>query len=94
MKKIVKNVLNSLTSEKLKNRVMMFSIKRLKIRQEFIKRHMFLADEAFCAGLEKAEQKLIQLARQELKFSSHTVDSDIRRSLSNAYIELTGVPIQ
>ena len=71
----------------------MFSTKLSKERQNFVKRHLLLADEAFCAEMKDAEIKLIQLARKELKFSIYTWDGDICRSLVNAYQELTRVRV-
>lgn len=67
----------------------MDSSQRLKERTDFIQKHMLLADEAFCAGLQYAEHRLINKARVELKFSPTTWDNDIRRSLLSAYRQIT-----
>ena len=60
-------------------------------RQEFLRRHMFVADEVFCAGFREAEPELLKAARTELEFSPDAFDRDILRALSETYFELTYV---
>ena len=69
----------------------MLSEKTKIARQEFIRRHMFLSDEVFCADIREAEPELLKAARKELTFAPDALDRDIFRALSQAYYELTNV---
>lgn len=65
------------------------SLKLQLQREDFIRRHILLADEAFLAGSEVDENKLISAARRELGFSDSTWNNDIKRSLLSAYKNVT-----
>jgi hypothetical protein len=62
-------------------------------QKDFIKKHLLLADEAFCADMAYAEKQLIEAARKELYYPITISDHDIQKALKRLYKNLTGVEV-
>lgn len=70
------------------------NVKRRILREEFIKRHIALCKLAFL-GVNSSEahksipgRELVKIAREELKYSSKTVSTDIYARLKNTFNEM------
>ena len=77
--------------QRRKERKSVLNRKTKVARQEFLKRHLFVADEVFCAGFREAEPALIKAAREEKLLAPEAFDRDILRALSQSYFELTHI---
>lgn len=63
----------------------MYNSSILRSRDKFVKRNIKRVKDIFLNNDTDAERTLLKRARQQLKYSISTLDSDILRSLFSAY---------